>query len=70
MRMLLAIVILGLIGCAGSSVPPDWQLNAHGALRNSVTAYLVGNSKLADIEFARVREEIASTGRADLLARA
>jgi hypothetical protein len=68
--MLLAIVILGLIGCAGSSVPPDWQLNAHGALRNSVTAYLVGNSKLADIEFARVREEIASTGRADLLARA
>ena len=70
MRMLLAIVILGLVGCAGSSVPPDWQLNAHGALRNSVTAYLVGNSKLADIEFARVREEIASTGRADLLARA
>ena len=70
MRMLLTIVILGLVGCAGSSVPPDWQLNAHGALRNSVTAYLVGNSKLADIEFARVREEIASTGRADLLARA
>lgn len=70
MRILLAIVILGLVGCAGSSAPPDWQLNAHGALRNSVTAYLVGNSKLADIEFARVREEIASTGRADLLARA
>lgn len=70
MRMLLTIVILGFVGCAGSNVPPDWQLNAHGALRNSVTAYLVGNSKLADMEFARVRAEIASTGRADLLARA
>ena len=69
MRMLLAIVILGLVGCAGGNVPPDWQLNAHGALRNSVTAYLVGDSKLADMEFARVRAEIASTGRADLLAR-
>jgi len=70
MRLLLAIVILGFVGCAGGNVPPDWQLNAHGALRNSVTAYLVGDSKLADVQFARVRAEIASTGRADLLARA
>ncbi|MEE8222224.1 MAG: hypothetical protein V3R18_01620 [Nitrosomonadaceae bacterium] len=69
MRMLLAIVILWLVGCAGGDVPPDWQLNAHGALRDSVTAYLVGNSKLADMEFARARAEIASTGRVDLLAR-
>ena len=53
MRMLLAIVILGLVGCAGGNVPPDWQLNAHGALRNSVTAYLVGDSKLADVDTMR-----------------
>ncbi|TFH12623.1 MAG: hypothetical protein E4H07_01310 [Nitrosomonadales bacterium] len=71
MKMLLAIVVLLLAGCAGrNTAPPDWQLNAHGALRSSVTAYLVGNSKLADMEFARVRAEIASTGRADILARA
>ena len=70
MKMLWAIVVIGLAGCASSLVPPDWQLNAHGALENSVTAYLVGNSKLADVEFSRVRTEIASTGRADLLARA
>ncbi|TDI77414.1 MAG: hypothetical protein E2O81_04750 [Betaproteobacteria bacterium] len=69
MRMLAAIVMLWLAGCAGGYVPPDWQLNAHGALRDSVTAYLVGNSKLADMEFARTRAEIASTGRIDLLAR-
>ncbi len=70
MKMLWAIVAIGFAGCASSPVPPDWQLNAHGALKNSVTAYLVGNSKLAAVEFSRVRLEIASTGRADLLARA
>ncbi len=70
MRILWAMVVIGLAGCASSPVPPDWQLNAHGSLKNSVTAYLVGNSKLAAVEFSRVRMEIASTGRADLLARA
>jgi hypothetical protein len=70
MRMFLSMVVIGLAGCASSPVPPDWQFNAHGSLKNSVTAYLVGNSKLADVEFSRVRTEIASTGRADLLARA
>ena len=70
MRILWAMVVTGLAGCASSPVPPDWQFNAHGSLKNSVTAYLVGNSKLADVEFSRVRAEIASTGRADLLARA
>lgn len=70
MRIFLAMVVIGLAGCASSPVPPDWQFNAHGALKNSVTAYLVGNFKLADVEFSRVRTEIASTGRADLLARA
>jgi hypothetical protein len=70
MKLLWAIVAIGLAGCASNPVPPDWQLNAHGALKNSVTAYLVGNSKLAAVEFSRVRVEIASTGRADLLARA
>ena len=70
MRIFLAMVVIGLAGCASSPVPPDWQFNAHGSLKNSVTAYLVGNSKLADVEFSRVRTEITSTGRADLLARA
>lgn len=70
MRMVLALIVLVVIGCAGKNAPPDWQLNAHGALKNSITAYLAGNSKLADVEFSRARVEITSTGRADLLARA
>ena len=61
---------MGLAGCAGNHMIPDWQINAHGALKSSIMAYLVGNSKLAAIEFSRARREIASTGRADLMARA
>ena len=70
MKILFAILMFGFVGCASTDMPPpDWQLNAHSSLKNSVTAYLVGNIKTADLEFARVRTEIASTGRTDVLAR-
>ncbi len=59
-----------LAACAGAPPPPDWQANAHASLRNFSAAYYTGNTKLAAQEFARARAEIASTGRADLLARA
>jgi hypothetical protein len=59
-----------LAACAGAPTPPDWQLNAHASLRNFTAAYFAGNAQLAAQEFARARAEIASTGRADLLARA
>lgn len=70
MKMLFIILVFGFVGCVGRERPlPDWQLDAHSSLNRSVTAYLVGNTKIADLEFARVRTEIASTGRTDLLAR-
>ncbi len=50
--------------------PAEWQLNAQGALREAVLAYLVGNDRVANAEFTRARADIASTGRLDLLARA
>ena len=56
--------------CASKPVPPDWQANAHGALKDFTAAYLSGNSRVATQEFARARGEISSTGRADLMARA
>jgi len=59
-----------LSACANKPVPPDWQANAYAALKGFSSAYLSGNTRLADFEFARARLEIASTGRADLLARA
>ncbi len=59
-----------LAGCAGKPPAPDWQMNAQSALERSVQAYLVGNTRLEAVDFARARSEIAGTGRADLLARA
>jgi hypothetical protein len=56
--------------CASRPVPPDWQANAHGALKDFSAAYLTGNSRVANLEFVRARNAIAGTGRADLIARA
>ena len=65
---LLATVLLA--ACAGSPTPPDWQLNARGALWQYQRYYLSGETQLAEKEFASARVEIARTGRLDLLARA
>ena len=66
--VLLFVVLFS--ACASKPVPPDWQANAHGALKDFSAAYLTGNSRVATQEFARARGEISSTGRADLMARA
>lgn len=58
----------GLSGCAGTP-PRDWQINAREALEQTLENYLTGNERLAQAEFVRAREAIASTGRIDLLAR-
>jgi hypothetical protein len=57
-------------GCAGGPPPPDWQLAASGALRAFQERYLEGDTKLAEADFARAKEELRRTGRGDLLARA
>ena len=67
---LAAALVVGLAGCSSNPPPPDWQTNAHSALRDFSQAYLVGNNRVANLEFERAKGEIASTGRADLLARA
>ena len=70
-RLLTALIMLTVLaGCAGSKPPPDWQMNAHGALQRSVQAYLVGNDRVAGAELDRARAEISTTGRIDLMARA
>lgn len=66
----LACAALLLGACASKPPAPDWQANAFAALKGFSSAYLSGNTRLADFEFARAKSELASTGRADLLARA
>lgn len=59
-----------MTACASGPKPKDWQLEAKSATERSTAAYLEGNSRAEAVEFARVRAEISSTGRADLMARA
>jgi hypothetical protein len=59
-----------LFGCAGGPAPPAWQASAKYSLDAFQQAYLRGDSRVADLEFARARAELASTGNAALIARA
>jgi hypothetical protein len=65
----LTLTALLLSACASRPPTPDWQNNAFAALNNFTAAYLNGNTKVADFEFARAKTEVARTGRADLMAR-
>jgi hypothetical protein len=70
-RVLAAVIAIAaalLAACAGTPVP-DWQVEAHGAVERATSAYLEGNSRVADAEFARARAAVARTGRVDLMAR-
>ncbi len=69
LRWAAALLLATLAACAAAP-PPDWQSNAHGALKGFTSSYLTGNTNAAEAEFARARTEIASTGRLDLVARA
>jgi hypothetical protein len=73
MRAALLLVLLPvalLTACASGPTPPAWQADAKGALDRSTSAYLAGETKASDAEMERARRTLASTGRADLLARA
>ncbi|MFI4929847.1 MAG: hypothetical protein ACHP83_06385 [Burkholderiales bacterium] len=59
-----------LHACSSNPPVPDWKLNAQGALERGTSAYLAGQTPIAEREFAIARAEIARTGRPDLLARA
>lgn len=67
---LLATAALLLAACTHTPPPPPWQANAASALQGYSAAYLSGNTRLADFEWDRAKQEIASTGRPDLMARA
>lgn len=68
-RLIPWMAALLLSACASTPPPPDWQANAYSALKSFSSAYLSGNSRLANFELDRARAAVASTGRADLMAR-
>lgn len=66
---LMALSVTLLSACASKPPPPDWQANAFASLNSYSSAYLEGNTRVADVEFARAKTEVSRTGRPDLMAR-
>lgn len=65
---LLAAVLLS--ACGGTPPPADWKMNAVSLLEHFQQRWLEGDSKSADLALTKSRNEIAKSGRLDLLARA
>lgn len=66
---LVGVSVLVLTACGNNPPAPGWQLNAKGSSERAAQAWLGGDSRVEAVEFARARHEVASTGRADLVAR-
>ena len=64
------LIGLLLAGCASKPPEPSWRSNAASSLDGFTEAYLKGDTTIAANDFARAHTEMASTGRADLLAHA
>ena len=68
--IVISIAAVVLSACGSKPVQPDWKANASGALKAYSDAYLKGDAGVAATEFARARDDMASTGRPDLVAHA
>jgi len=64
------LLTAALTACSNAPRTPDWQIDAKGALDRAIAAYLTGNTRVEQAELAHTRQQLASTGRADLLASA
>jgi hypothetical protein len=67
LALLAGTVLMG--ACSSKPPVPDWQMTAHASTDKAMSAYLTGQSRVESQEWERARSAIASTGRADLLAR-
>ncbi|MEG1282198.1 MAG: hypothetical protein RSD57_17305 [Comamonas sp.] len=63
------VAVGALSACAGGQKVPDWAVNEQGAAERATEAYLSGNTRVADAEWRKAREEVTRTARPDLLAR-
>ncbi len=69
-RVASGVFALALAACSGSPPPPDWKMNAVSLIEHFQARWLEGDGKTADLALDKARDEIAKTGRLDLLARA
>jgi hypothetical protein len=69
LRIAMGASLLMLAACSSGPQAPGWQANAHDDLQRFEASYLKGEPR-ADSEFARARDQLASTGQPALVARA
>lgn len=70
LKIVATLVAMALSACASGPKPADWQLSSKSALERAQAAYLEGNNRVEIAEMVKAKNEIASTGRIDLMARA
>ena len=68
-RLAFIVIAAAVIGCSSTPPPPDWAVNAQGAMERSVSAYLAGNTRVAALDLERARAEVARTGAPARVAR-
>ncbi len=68
-RASVAAVCLLRASCYRGPPPPDWELDSRAAIDRSVVAYLSGDSAVAARQFDLARQQVARTGRPELVAR-
>ena len=66
---ILALPVL-LVACSGGPPVPDWKMNAQSALERSTNAWMAGRDLVEQNEFQHARDDIAATGKVDLVIRA
>lgn len=64
-----AALPLLLAACASGPPTPDWKMNAQSSVQRFEAAYMEGNALVEETEFKRAREQVARTGKIDLIAR-
>lgn len=66
-----AVVLIACVLSACTSTPPspDWQANASASLDSFTQAYLSGKQTLSEAALVRAKQEVAQTGRPNLMAR-
>lgn len=69
-RVLLSLAVVLLAACGSRPPAPDWQVEAHAGLERYQKAWLAGQVRAAQAEFARARQALTATGQAALVARA
>jgi hypothetical protein len=67
-RCAAGLLVVLLAACSSAPPAPQWQASAKSALDRAVAAYLVGDTRVANVEFDLARRELASTGRVDQVA--